>query len=677
MKSILSGVVLIATIQTAFAADNPFRLASLFADSMIIQQKTQVPFWGWGLPGSHVMLLGSWGAKGETTVDSTGKWLTALRSPAAGGPLTVIARCGEGIVTIHDVMCGEVWLASGQSNMEMPLEGWPPQDTVADFHEIIRNSSNPMLRFFTVKRAISPIPEDSCLGTWESSSPASAPHFSATAYFFARKIQTDLKVPVGIIHASWGGTPVEAWISSGALSTVGEFDSTLEKLKGGMESLALLKAWLHRFPATDISKADPQSRWKGLALGDDSCSLVAYNDSLWRTMILPTLWERTELGNFDGVVWFRREVPIPSSWKTKNLVLELGPIDDIDITYVNGVRVGGYEGEGYWSTPRIYDVPDTVVTDSILHIAVRVIDFQGGGGIYGREDMMSVRPAVDSTVAGDRISLSGSWRYLPVAELRGGYLYRFGSAGLPFYSRPHLAVDINPSMPSILFNGMIAPVVPFAIRGTIWYQGESNVGRAKQYERLFPLLIEDWRGEFGLPSMPFYYVQIAPFAYAPGSNSQLLREAQMKALRVKNTGMAVTLDIGNVRNIHPADKIDVGERLARWALAKAYKKHTAFSGPSFVKAAKRRGYIDLTFNNTGKGLVLKEDKGGSGFVIAGADSVFRHASADVRGNHLRVYSPDVPRPIAVRYAFTDTSSATLFNKEGLPCSSFRTDDWGR
>jgi sialate O-acetylesterase len=605
--------------------------------------------------------------------------MVTLRTPPAGGPFAVAAACGDTIITLADVMSGEVWLASGQSNMEMPLEGWPPRDTVANFAEVIRTSANPLVRFFTVKRATSGIPEESCSGKWVTSSPVNATQFSATAYFFARKMQQSLKIPVGIIHASWGGTPVEAWISAGALSPMAEFDSTLKKLEAGRESNAQLNSWLQRFPSMDMSTREQKTRWTELSLEDDSCAKPSYNDSLWRKMNLPVLWEQTDLGNFDGVVWFRRDVPIPASWVKKQLVLELGPIDDIDITYLNGVRIGGYEGEGFWSTVRVYTVPDTLVTDSVLHVAVRVVDYQGGGGIYGKKEMMSVYSAINvagsETGSTERVSLAGEWRYLPVAELRGNVLYRCGAAGQPFFTRPHLAVDINPSMATTLYNGMISPVVPYAIRGAIWYQGESNVGRARQYQRLFTLLIEDWRAKFHSPAMSFYYVQIAPYTYDPGSNSQLLREAQMKTLRVQNTGMAVTLDIGNTATIHPADKLDVGERLARWALAKDYRRKVAYSGPSDPKAVRHKGYIEISFKNAGRGLVIKEIDGKNGFSIAGADSVFRDARVETRGNRLRVSGPDVPKPLAVRYAFTDTSMATLFNRDGLPASSFRTDDW--
>jgi sialate O-acetylesterase len=377
------------------------------------------------------------------------------------------------------------------------------------------------------------------------------------------------------------------------------------------------------------------------------------------------------VGNFDGAVWFRKQVTIPADWLHKDLVLELGPMDDIDVTYLNGVKVGSHEGEGLWKVDRVYRVPGSILDSTVVQIAVRVIDYQGGGGIFGAPNSMSLHLEGSD----DRISLAGDWKYLPVAQYLNNVLYVFGPVGDQYETRPRLPIDLSGNTPTALYNGMISPLIPFSIRGVIWYQGESDAGNPKQYKQLFPLLIENWRNDFKLGDFPFYYVQIASFEYDAPTQSQYLREAQAAALSVKNTGMAVTLDVGNSKNIHPANKQDVGERLALWALARTYKRNMAYSGPTYKSIRKGKGSIEVLFEHAEKGLVLTGGTQGNGFQIAGADRLFKNAVVKVRGSKLVVSHPDIAYPVAVRYAFSNTPEATLYNAEGLPAPSFRTDDW--
>ncbi len=308
-------------------------------------------------------------------------------------------------------------------------------------------------------------------------------------------------------------------------------------------------------------------------------------------MKLPLLWEKAGLGEFDGVVWFRKEITVPAAWVHKDLVVELGPVDDMDVTFVNGRKVGGHETEGFWKAERVYRVPKSLVDTTIVRIAVRVIDNGGGGGIYGESQSMSIHPEGQD----ERLSLAGDWRYLPVAEYRADKLFVFGSKGERFFERPSLPIDLSASTPTSLFNGMTAPLAPFSLAGVIWYQGENNAGAPLMYRKLFPLMIENWRSAFRDGALPFYFVQIAPYAYGGPTESQLLREAQLATLAVKNTGMAVTLDIGNPTNIHPANKQEVGRRLALWALAKTYGKKLEYSGPHYRSSRKfkRQDRVDV------------------------------------------------------------------------------------
>ncbi|RPH35233.1 glycosyl hydrolase family 2, partial [bacterium] len=553
------------------------------------------------------------------------------------------------------------------------LEGWPPNDTIANSAQEISNSFFfPAIRVFTVKRAFSPVPESMCEGAWVECSPATSPGFSATAYFFGKALQQALKVPVGLIHSSWGGTPVESWMSAERLSGVAGYDSVIRKIRFSADSLRVLREWLVRFPMLDVGRRPQSTRWRDLDLNDSSCAARGFVDSSWHVMNLPVLWERTSLGQFDGAVWFRKHVAIPAGWIRRDLVLELGPIDDIDAAFVNGRKVGGHEEEGMWNVDRVYRIPAAMVDSTLMEIAVRVIDFQGGGGIYGQEKALSLHPGEGE----GRISLAGPWKYLPVAEYRDHRFFVFGAEGQAYDKRPRLPIDISGYSPTTLYNAMITPLAPFAIRGAIWYQGESNTDNPALYQTLFPSMIGNWRSAFRNDKLSFYYVQIAPYEYGPATSSQLLREAQLATLAVPNTGMAVTMDIGNPRNIHPANKQDVGRRLALWALAKTYSKKVAFSGPLYKSMKKKKGSIELYFDHAGKGLILRTGPHGNGFQIAGPDSIFLDARVQVRGSSLVVSHPDIANPQAVRYAFSNTAEGTLFNRESLPAPSFRTDAWG-
>jgi sialate O-acetylesterase len=649
---------------------SPLATASIITDGMVLEQKSNVPLWGTGTPGAQISVRASWGKAAMTRVASDGSWMVKIATPRAGGPYTVTIREGDTAVVLKNILVGEVWLASGQSNMELPLEGWPPSDTILNSALEIRNANNPAIRMFTVAHAISLTPETSVSGTWSAASPETAGKFSATAYYFASALQASLHVPIGIIHSSWAGTPIEPWMSAGTIARFDKQKAMLEKVIAGKEERMNYAAWLNTFPTIEMSKRSGDTKWKGLNFQDEACSRQAYDDSLWKEMKLPQLWEQTEVGAFDGVVWFRKTVDVPSSWLNKKMTVELGPVDDMDITFVNGTRVGGMETEGLWNVDRIYPVPDSLARTTTVTIAVRVLDTHGGGGIYGRESQMVLRlSGTDETR-----SLAGAWKYLPVASYDGSVFQAYGAAGQKYYTHPAMGVPLNSHTPVVLFNAMIAPLVPYAIKGAIWYQGESNLGNAEEYQSLLPAMITDWRSKFQSGDFPFYYVQIAPFGgYGPGGHSELLREAQLSALSTKNTGMAVTLDIGSLRTIHPPDKKNVGQRLALLALAKNYGKLNPCSGPVYKTMKINRDKIVLTFANAGKGLVLKN--AGDEFQIAGIDKIFKPARAEIRGKDLVVSSPDIQNPVAVRYAFTDTSAGVLFNADGLPSSSFRTDRW--
>ena len=384
---------------------------------------------------------------------------------------------------------------------------------------------------------------------------------------------------------------------------------------------------------------------------------AALDHGSWQKIAQPAAWEGAGIGKFDGTVWFRKSVELPASWKGRELTLELGPIDDLDVTWFNGTKVGSSLDRGKRRTPRSYRVRGEAVRAGTNVIAVRVHDTGGAGGMHGRPDQMKLR------CGDDEISLSGEWRY---------------HVGTPQTRLPRVPARsrLHANAPTALFNGMISPLIPFAIRGAIWYQGESNRGRAAQYRTLLPALIADWRAHWGRGEFPFYFVQIAPFSYG-GDIGQAaeLREAQLRTLAVPNTGMAVTMDIGNPSDIHPKNKQDVGRRLALWALAKIHgKTDLVYSGPIYNSMRSEKGSIRLIFDHVGGGLT-SGDEPLSHFTIAGSDRKFVPAQAVIDGDTILVTSPEVREPVAVRFAWGAADEPNMKNREGLPASSFRTDDW--
>ncbi|MBN1693812.1 glycosyl hydrolase family 2 [candidate division WOR-3 bacterium] len=659
---------------TAFES-KALELPSIFGNSMVMQQKTECPIWGKASSGEDIEITSSWGEKTIAKAKANGKWEAKLKTPEAGGPYKLTIKGKDSVITFENVLVGEVWVCSGQSNMEMPLMGWPPRDTIKNSAKEIKNANYSEIRLFTVAKGVSAEPREGCKGFWTECNPETAKNFSATAYFFGKEIHKELEIPVGLINTSWGGTPAESWTSPKYLSKVegfSDFVANIDKLSLQEDEY---NKWLGSHPVIESTNEDERGG-KGVSFNDTICSFPDFDDSSWKEMTLPTLWESVELGVFDGVVWFRKAMNIPESWIGKDLMLELGPIDDIDITFFNGERVGGYEGMGFWTVERKYKIPSKLVKKGKNVIAVRVVDLQGGGGIYGEKAQMKIYPTKGKDV--EPLNLSGLWKYLPVAQYREGDFYVFGVEENDFYTTKPAFKGIDQYTPTVLYNAMIAPIVPYGIKGTIYYQGESNVGRHEQYKHLFPAMIESWRAAWGLGKFPFYFVQIAPYMYDDPEDpvSAKLREAQMETmLSVPNTGMAVTMDIGEVDNIHPPNKQEVGKRLSLWALTKDYgKEDIVYSGPIFKEMVKKGSRITLYFDHIGSGLVAKGDTL-TGFQVAGDDKVFVDAEAYINGNTVVVYSKEAYDPIAVRYAFTNGSEASLFNREGLPASSFRTDDW--
>ena len=633
------------------------RLPAIIGDNMVLQQATKVRIWGNATAGERVIVTFQ-NKSSETVADGQGRWQVFIGPLKSGGPSELIVK-GSNTLTIKNVLVGEVWLCSGQSNME-----WPLGNTIGAA-ETVAQANYPEIRMFRVEHHTSAEPLSDLEGHWIVTTPDEAAHFTAVGYFFGRELYQRLKVPIGLIDSSWGGTPAEAWTSHDALVASPELKPILDRYESGLNMLPQAKeAYAQALAQWEEKNLYIDAGNKGEALGYAEPSTSTDG---WSKMDLPQQFETAGL-LIDGAIWFRKVLEVPEAWAGKDLVLNLTPIDDQDVTYFNGKKVGsiGRETPNSYMVPRKYSVPGSLVHGGRNVIAVRVFDSAGEGG-FSRGGAMSIAPkgAAETEV----ISLRGAWDYKVELALEPKHP--------DWGSRPEAVGVSNQNNPSVLYNAMIAPLVPFAIRGAIWYQGESNAGRAYQYRTLFPIMIRNWRSAWR-SEFPFYFVQLANWhankAEPDESDWAELREAQTMTLREPQTGMAVTIDIGDENDIHPRNKLDVGRRLAAWALAGTYGQKVVPSGPLFDRFNVEGDKIRIRFKH---GAGLKTSDGGAlkGFAIAGEDRRFVWADARIDGDSVIVSSPKVTKPVAVRYGWADNPLANLYNTAGLPASPFRTDDW--
>ena len=658
--------ILLTVFIVIISCDNKhekLELSPLFTDSMVLQRNEIINIWGKSSQNAEINIDTEWGEKLKLKSDSKGNWNGKLLTPEAGGPFTIEISSVNENINIKDILIGEVWLASGQSNMEMSLMGFPPDELILNSKNEILNANYPNIQMFTVERSMSLKPSKKLKGSWVKTSPNEVKKFSATAYFFAQELFDNLDIPIGIIHSSWGGTPAEAWTSETKLKDLGLFNETLESMSKNNPK-GILDLWFNKFDFIEI----PQERYslgglkdyyENLKFSDDGLSESELNDDHWQDVMLPGKFDTLKLNQFDGVIWLRKDVHIDNV--NSDYYLNIGYIDDMDKTFINGNYIGGLSGYGYAHKKRLYRVPKSYLKQGKNTIAIRAIDTGGPGRFKGRMYL--------SNDIGEIISIRGSWKYHPVAEIYENKFYIYGTE-TQIENRPHI-VRLNPLLPQVLFNSMINPVLPYTIKGVIWYQGEGNVGRHDQYSSLFPGMIEDWRSRWN-NEFPFYFVQIAPFKYTEDplkDVSQKLREAQRKTLKIPKTGMVVTLDIGDFNNIHPANKKEVGKRLARIALVNDYNSTLSPYGPILKNSEIFKSAIKINFTNVGSGLINLDDEL-SQFEISDSSMKFFKANVSVENNSIFVSSPFVKNPIYARYAWSDTPNATLFNSDNFPASSF-------
>lgn len=613
-------------------------LPKIFSDNMVLQRETAIPVWGWANSGENITV-----SLNKQTVavvaDQTGKWSVKLKAEKAATNL-ILKISGENTIEVKNVAVGEVWLCSGQSNME-----WTVGLSMNAAQELT-NSENPNIRQIKIAKNISSKPEsDFKEGSWQVSNPTNTKDFTAVGYFFARNLYNQLKIPIGLINSTWGGTNIETWISREGFESSDEFKEMIAKMP---------KVDFDKFVKQKIeSKTKQIEALQGVKLNTinaEAFKSADFDDSKLITLNAPNQWEGQVLGEIDGIVWYRKIVNLDESQSKKKAKISLAKIDDSDVTYINGIEVGK---TNQWDALRVYDIPDGVLKKGKNVIAVKVTDTGGGGGFHGNQADMLIR------FEDEAVALDGNWK-IQVENIIGK--------------------TSENEFPSLAYNAMIHPIIPYSMRGVLWYQGESNAGRAYQYRTSFPLLIEDWRKKWN-SEFPFYFVQLATYTTAGNSNQGSdwaeLREAQTMTLKVAKTGMAVTTDIGNPKDIHPTNKQDVSKRLAAVAFNRIYGKQMIDSGPSYKSMKIEGNKIIISFENIGSGL-MTTDKNGivKGFEIAGSDQKFYEATAVIKGNTIIVSSEKVGSPVAVRFGWIgDTSANNLFNKEGFPAVPFRTDDW--
>jgi sialate O-acetylesterase len=640
----------------AGAAAAQLQISPLFADHSVLQRSRPVPIWGTTSPGqqfsvsfNHEEIRG--------VADDKGNWRVELPAMAAGGPYE-LKVVGPNKVTVHDVMVGEVWLASGQSNMEIGLgiaKNYPQELAAAD---------HPLLRIFTVTRNPQADPTDTLQGTWVVSTPENAKNFSATPYFFGSTLQAALHVPVGIINSSVGNTPAEAWTPLPMLDKDPRWAMIADKQIAEMRSFVgvdqigkALLAWEKQYDAADAGNT-------GFAQGFATGAAAAPD---WKTITIPVD------GNGLGIkgaasIWIRREVTLPDRPYDQPATLDLGPMREEDTVYFDGVKVGeAPSGPMPYDRNAVYPIPASMLKAGPHTIAIRVFSHQPTRLYLGSRLSNFTIPDSKSGHDGVKLVLPGEWSYR--LEHEGPALTSAAKQSEPVTIMRSIGVG------SALYNGMIHPLRDDAIRGVIWYQGENNAGRADEYPDLMKSMIGSWRTQFKQPDLPFYLVQLPNFGQPWSTGWDNMREKQQQLVNsTPNMGMAVTIDIGESDNIHPHNKRPVGERLASLALRRVYKEPIEDTGPTYVGMSVEGSSIRIRLADA----VGLKAVGGPirNMAIAGADKVFHPATAKIDGTTLLISSPDVPQPVAVRYARTqDPVGCNVYNSADLPMPPFRTDDW--
>lgn len=646
MRRIILSVLFLITYLGGFGqAENKIQLPSIFSDHIVLQQKMQVPVWGNAQPNSIVMVQLA-GFTGTTKANAEGKWMIRLPEMNAGGPFEM-KIWDKDTIKVKDVMIGEVWLASGQSNMEYRVGTGVGSNTEQE----IADANYPNLRYFSVNRQTSSVPlQNMGSAEWKPCTSLSVKDMSAVAYFFGRELLKNKNIAVGIINASWGATSVETWMSAEMLKSHPDFTKKVEEFD---TDPVRWKAFVQKNIEADRSRDSISNAARiGVTKG---VQLKNYDDSFWKMTEYPMDMSSINLSGYWGFVWFRKSIEIDKEIKLNDFTLQI-PISGRSFEiYINGKPIEIKEDKV--SKKQTFLIHGKQLAKGKNVIAIRLLANWGSANV-GIKDVEANLVSLDNKT---KINLSGEWRFNSKIEPE-----------IPQWQDYYNKINV-------LYNGEISSLIPYGIKGAIWYQGENNAGKAYQYRTLFPMLIEDWRVRWGQGYFPFLFVQLANFRdklAEPADNDWAeLREAQQMTLKYPNTGMAVTIDIGEANDIHPKNKLDVGKRLYLAAQRVAYGENIVSSGPVYEAMKTEGSKIRISFTSTGTGLIAGKAQFLKGFAIAGEDKKFYWAEAVIDGNEIIVSSAKVSNPVAVRYSWASNPDGNLYNREGLPASPFRTDHW--
>lgn len=626
---------------------------ALFTNDMVLQREVAAPIWGWSTPGDTITITFDGKPAGTAVANEKGKWQSKIGPFPAGGPHTLTIAGAKQRIELTNVLCGDVWLCSGQSNMNWPVR------LSQNAEEEVKQASHPEIRSFTVNFFPSLVPlQLPPPARWEQCTPEFARNFSGVGYFFAREINQNQKVPIGIIHSSVGATAAEAWVSGPSLARLmpEDFPKELAELKertgevaADYDHFAELEKWL--------AGVDPESARLKYSTAAD------LDTSSWLEVDVPKPWEETAIGDFDGLVWFRHEIELPAEWAGEDLLLQLSIVNDCDVTWFNGQLLASSQIKG---ATRNYVIPGSQVKAGKNLLSAAIFNQTGPGGFCSMPANMAVRP----------VKKPGEKPLRPAGKWKAKKSIAASEISTPF---PEPKVGHYKTITG-MYNGMIAPLEPFALKGVLWYQGEANGPRWLQYRRLLPTLISDWREHFHNDELPFLIVSLPN--YNPKQTKPTepgwaeIRESQWRTVRtVPHTGLANTIDTGD-GNIHPPNKQEVGRRLALTARHLVYgEKDLIYSGPQYASMKAEGNRIRLSFTHLGGGLAIKagEDKL-TGFAIAGEDKQFVWGTATIDGDTIVVSAPEVPEPKHVRYGWAWNPLVNLYNKAGLPAVTFRTDE---
>ena len=626
------------------------RLPALFNDHLILQRDRANPVWGWDRPGREVSVSLDGQPLASIRVNPDGRWSLTLPPLPAGGPHELIIE-GTTRRVLRDVLVGEVWLCTGQSNMQFSVRQSANGEAEA------ATAAFPRIRLFSVAKKTSATPLDDVEGLWTVCSPETVREFSAVGFFFGRTLTQTLDVPVALIDLSWGGSPIEAWTAledvdrEPALAPLAAHCREFLQLSSKEGAQQAFRAWEK---IRDAALADMRGVSFGWANPD-------FNDSTWPGCPVPGTFDEAA-GEVDGAVWYRRTVEIPPTWAGRDLELHLGVIDDLDHTYWNGTLVGqtGTDTKEYYKHPRIYTVPGTLVKTGAVLLAVRVFDEYLSGGFVSHASDLWMAPR--NADASERIPIAGGWK-VKVEQV------------IP--EKPW-AQDQPQARPEGIFNAMLSPLIPFGIRGIIWYQGENNLGYAHRYAVQFPLMIAAWRRRWAQGDFPFLFVQLANYgvrhAQPSGGAWAELRNAQAAALRLPDTAMVTAIDVGAADNLHPTDKKTVGTRLASTALSTVYGLPLAdCTGPVPERLEFNARELRVTYRHADTGLATTDDRPPQGFALVGADGQTDWAQARIEGASIVLSLAATPHPVKVKYAWADNPDVNLINQAGFPALPFRRD----